>query len=227
MVRREHAATVLRELSARLINQTTQASAPTVTSHATRAWLNARSTDAPALADASSSPNASLQENENNTATAYIQAEKTALRLIARAEQCSAGLARKLEKRKHDPAVIREVISKLTELKLLNDSRFARLWLQSSLRFARSPRRLLASLCARGIDRDEAESALKEALDAETEKSLLARFVKKSARKLRNMRRKPGGSEDNGEDITRSLKFLLKGEGFSSSAIEEYLSETD
>ena len=157
--------------------------------------------------------------------TEYIQAEKAALRLIARAEQCSAGLARKLEKRKHDPAVIREVISKLSELKLLDDSRFARLWLQSRLRFARSPRRLHASLCARGIDRDEAESALKEALDAETEKVLLARFVNKSARKLRNMRRKPGGSEYNSEDVTRSLKFLLKGEGFSSAAIEEYLEE--
>ena len=150
-VRRELAVMVLPERSARLINQTTQAFAPTVTLHATRAWLNARSTDALALADASSSPNASLQENENNTTTEYIQAEKTALRLIARAEQCSAGLARKLEKRKHDPAVIREVISKLSELKLLDDSRFARLWLQSRLRFARSPRRLHASLCARGF----------------------------------------------------------------------------
>jgi len=155
--------------------------------------------------------------------TEYIKAEKTALRLIARAEQCSAGLARKLEKRKHDPAVIREVISKLIELKLLDDNRFARLWLQSRLRFARSPRRLLVSLCARGIDRDEAQSALKETLDADNEKALLARFVKKSVRKLRSMRRKPGGSEENGEDVTRSLKFLLKGEGFSSAAIEEYL----
>ena len=157
--------------------------------------------------------------------TEYIKAEKTALRLIARAEQCSAGLARKLEKRKHDPAVIREVISKLIELKLLNDSRFARLWLQSRLRFTRTPRRLLASLCARGIDRDEAESAIKEVLDAETEKTLLARFVKKSARKLRNMRRKPGNNEGKGENVTRSLKFLLKGEGFSAAAIEEYLEE--
>jgi len=145
--------------------------------------------------------------------TEYIKAEKTALRLIARAEQCSAGLARKLEKRKHEPAVIREVISKLTDLKLLNDSRFARLWLQSRLRFARSPRRLFTSLCARGIDRDEAQAALKEVLDDETEKTLLARFAKKYARKLRNQ----------GEDVMRSLKFLLKGEGFSSAAIEEYL----
>jgi regulatory protein len=160
-----------------------------------------------------------LRENENNTATAYIQAEKVALRLIARAEQCSAGLTRKLEKRKYDPAVVNDVISRLTELKLLDDSRFARLWLESRLRFARSPRRLLSSLCARGIDHDEAESALKEVLNADNEKALLARFVKKHARKLRLMRHKLSGSED----ATRSLKYSLKGEGFSSAVIEEYL----
>ncbi|MDR0321872.1 MAG: recombination regulator RecX [Treponema sp.] len=160
-----------------------------------------------------------MEESENSTTTAYLRAEKAALRLIARAEQCTNGLIRKLERRKHDPASISEVISMLTKANLLNDSRFASLWLRSRLRFARTPRRLLSSLCARGIDHDDAQAALQTALDPETENSLLARFVKKHARKA-------GGKKgEKTEDIKRSLKFLLRGEGFSTAAIGQYLEE--
>jgi len=145
----------------------------------------------------------------------YQKAEKTALNLIARAEQCSAGLSRKLEKRKHDTSVINKVIFNLTEKKLIDDSRYSRFWLQSRLRFTRSPRQLLSSLCAKGIDRDDAQSALKSVLDEETEYALLERFVKiyekKSAKK-----------KDNHGDVTRSLKFLLKNEGFSFQAVQKF-----
>ena len=141
----------------------------------------------------------------------YIHAEKTALRLIARAEQCSAGLARKLEKRGCDEACTRKVISRLTELNLLDDCRFARLWLQSRLHFTRTPKRLLSSLCARGIGRYDAQAALKDILDKEAELALIMRYVKKYARKA---------AHENG---LRSLKFLLKNEGFSTQAIQSFL----
>jgi regulatory protein len=152
-----------------------------------------------------------LEESENNESTPYLRAEKIALRLIARAEQCTGGLTRKLERRGFDSACINEVISKLTELKLLDDNRFARLWLESRLRLPRSPRRLLSSLCARGIDHDDAQTALKNILDEETEMSLLARFAKKYSRKT--------------DGDSRSLKYLLKNEGFSSLAIKQFLGE--
>ena len=142
----------------------------------------------------------------------YIHAERTALRLIARAEQCSAGLARKLEKRGHNEDCARKVISHLIELNLLNDSRYARFWLQSRLRFTRSPRQLLSSLCAKGVERAEAEAALKSILDEETETSLMERFVKKH-------KKKAGKSGD----VTRSLKHVLKNEGFSYQVIQNFL----
>jgi regulatory protein len=138
-----------------------------------------------------------------------LRAEKTALRLIARAEQCSGGLARKLKKRGFDTVSINRVISQLAELDLLDDSRFARLWLQSRLRFTRSPRRLLSSLCARGVDRNDAETALKAVLDKDTEFALLAQLVRKCPQKNR------GGA--------LSLKFFLKSEGFSTAAIHQFL----
>ena len=149
-------------------------------------------------------------------ASACLRAEKAALRLIARAEQCTPGLVRKLKKRGHESACINAVISRLTELKLLDDRRFAQLWLESRLRLARSPRRLLSSLCSRGIDRDDGESALKAALDEDTEHALLIRFVKRHSRKA--------AGNDNGA-VTRSLKYLLKNEGFSSAAIQKFFDE--
>jgi len=152
-----------------------------------------------------------LEEIENNETSEYIRTEKVALRLIARAEQCSAGLARKLKKRKFDDAIINEVICKLTEINLLDDSRYARLWLQSRLRFARNPRLLLSSLYSRGIDRDDAEAALRTVLNEEdTEFTLLTRFLKKYGKKA---------------DDARSLKFLLKNEGFSIQTIQRFLDE--
>ncbi|MCL2765093.1 MAG: recombination regulator RecX [Treponema sp.] len=182
-----------------------------------RAWLNARNTDGPERADASSSQNVSLQNSETNTLPAnldeqYIRAEKAALRLVARAEQCSAGLARKLKRRGHDCACINEVITKLTELNLLNDGRFACLWLQSRLRFTRSPRQLLSSLCARGIEHDCAVSALRETLNEDAENALLKKYIKKNAWKIKG---------------AKSLKFFLKNEGFSMTAISHFLNDED
>jgi len=154
-----------------------------------------------------------VEEEAFRFAAECLRAEKTALRLIARAEQCSPGLMRKLQKRKFTAACAGAVISRLCELKLVDDRRFARLWLESRLRLARSPRRLLSSLCGHGIDRDDAEAALKAVLnEEETELALLTRFLKRRPRKA-----------GRGEEGERSLKYLLKSEGFSPQAITRFL----
>jgi regulatory protein len=175
----------------------------------THAWSSVKSTDSRAQGGVSSSPNANLEESDNNT-TVYLQAKNTALRLIARAEQCTHGLAFKLEKRGYDRSCVNRVISELSEQNLLNDRRFAQLWLESRMRLTRSPQRLLASLCGRGIDRKDAEAAFRTVFDEETELSLLKRFVKKNALKARRGK---------GADTARSLKYLLNNEGFSPQAI--------
>jgi regulatory protein len=149
------------------------------------------------------------EEGAFRFAASCLRAERAASRLIARAEQCSRGLCRKLEKRGFQALCVNAVISRLLELALIDDRRFARLWLESKMRLARSPRRLLVSLCARGIDRDDAEAALKEVLDEETEMALLSRFIKKAFKKNNNI----------GETALKQLKFKLKNEGFSNQAI--------
>jgi regulatory protein len=159
-----------------------------------------------------------VEEEGLRFASACLRAEKTALRLIARAEQTCLGLARKLEKRGHAPACARSVISQLCESGLLDDRRYARLWLDARIsRQSTSPRRLLIALNARGIDRDDTSLALKEALDDDAEFLLLKRFADKLRRKKKN-------NSDDGND-GRSLKYLLKSEGFSSLAIQRFLTE--
>ncbi|MDR2729652.1 MAG: recombination regulator RecX [Treponema sp.] len=135
-----------------------------------------------------------------------LLAEKAALRLIARAEQCSAGISLKLEKRKFSSKCADTVISRLIELKLIDDKRFARLWLESRPGLTRSPRRLLAGLVKRGIDMNCAKSILSEVLDEETEFSLLRRFAEKHSQ----------------EHDKQELEYLFKREGFSSKAIRLY-----
>jgi len=157
-----------------------------------------------------------MPEEEVQNTSEYLRTEKAALRLISRAEQCTAGLARKLKKRGCDDACADAVISHLCELGLLDDSRFARLWLESRLRLAHSPRRLLSALCARGIARDEAEAAIKTVLDEDAENAMLAKFAARFAKK--HARKFAGESED----VTRKLKYLLKSEDFSQAAIRRF-----
>jgi regulatory protein len=109
-----------------------------------------------------------------------IKAEKIALRLIARAEQSVSGLAAKLEKRGVDQSAARKVISGLLDKKLLDDTRYAELWIRARIgRKAPSPLSFLVSLEKRGIDREASLNAIRKVLDEETEYSLLVRFIDK------------------------------------------------
>jgi regulatory protein len=153
-------------------------------------------------------------------ASECMAAQKAALKLIARAEQSPLGLLYKLEKRGHDGNCIHQVLSRLAELNLVDERRYARLWLESRLaRRADSPRHLLSGLCARGIDRNYAESAIKAALDTDTELALLKRYVQK----LKNRTNFTKIINRNTTEPERPLTFYLKGQGFSFSVIEIFI----
>jgi regulatory protein len=138
-----------------------------------------------------------------------LKAEAAALRLITRAEQCSAGLFRKLEQRKHPPEAVRAVLIRLMELDLVDDWRYAKLWLKSrTSRGKKGPRTLETALRARGIDRKTAAAALKAALAGDGEAKLLERCAQKAAERKHQ--------DDAG------LRFFLKREGFSFAAIEAF-----
>jgi regulatory protein len=152
-------------------------------------------------------------------ASECMAAEKAALKLIARAEQTPMGLLVKLEKRGHSGACIHQVLTRLKELNLLDEQRYIKLWLESRLaRRADSPRHLLSCLCARGIDRNYAESGIKAILDTETELSLLKRYVKKLPKQKKFIQ----FINRSNADPQRSLISYLKGQGFSFAVIEMY-----
>ena len=149
------------------------------------------------------------EEASRFTETCY-RAEKIALRLIARAEQNSLGLAAKLERRGFDAVVVKTVISRLFGRNLLDDGRYAGLWVRSrlALKKAPSPQWLLAALRKRGIDRNVSLKAIDAVLDPQTEYELLLRYMEQA--------RFPRSK------MAFSLRAQLKYEGFSSAVLDTY-----
>ena len=139
--------------------------------------------------------------------SACLRAEKKALQLIARAEQNTFKLKQKLGKQGHDSKCVKAVIERLVEHGILDDSRYAALWLESRISLqAVSPLRLRTGLSSRGIGQDIIKPLLKEFLDEEKEQKLLERYAQKLMRK---------------NDFD-SLRYKLKSEGFSSFAINGF-----
>jgi regulatory protein len=155
------------------------------------------------------------EEEALRFAASCYRAERAGRRLIARAEQNSAGLLRKLELKGYDSACVSAVISYFAGLDLVNDSRFAERWLMA--RLARKtgktpgPRRLQSMLAGRGIGRDDAGAAIEKVLDSEAEWELLQSFVKKTF---------PSGTAG-----VYSLRGRLRYEGFSSSVLNRFFEE--
>jgi len=147
-----------------------------------------------------------------DNAAACLAAEQAALRLIARAEQCTVGLARKLEQRRHKAEIVRIALARLTEMDLINDARFSELWLKPKIsRGSKGPRTLLVSLQSRGIDAKTARAALDTLLTDDAEAALLRRCLEKAHIKH---------WETEGEK--RRIRFFLKAEGFSAAAIDDF-----
>ena len=147
-------------------------------------------------------------------ARACLAAEKAGLRLVARAEQNACGLNLKLKKRGHERLCAAAAVARLCADGLVDDRRYARLWLASRIAGrASSPRELLGSLRSRGIGRDDAAAAFDEVLDADAECLLLERFLVRH-------RRRYGDPASLPAEGLRTLRYRLRGEGFSAGAVE-------
>ena len=151
-----------------------------------------------------------VQENASSSQNANIEAEKIALRLIARAEQNSRGLLNKLLLRGVEISIGKEVIDSLLDRNLLNDERYAELWIKSRLagRKAASPRQLMNTLRNKGIDKYSLKEAMEKSFDSDSEFILLCNFLDKNP--------------ENKELDENYLIPLLKYEGFSADSINRY-----
>ena len=163
----------------------------------------------------SSSANVSLNTPE------YIKAEKAALALVARAEQCTHGLKYKLEKKKIPVDVIQNVLDHLIELNLVNDLRYAQLWLKMKIgRGNKGPRMLSLLLKAKGMDTATIDAALAAVLTPEVETVLLRNCLNKAAHDKKD--RAKILNAKNPDDSKAATRRFLKMEGFSAEAIECY-----
>ncbi|MDR2500742.1 MAG: recombination regulator RecX [Treponema sp.] len=144
-----------------------------------------------------------------------FHAERAALRLVARAEQCRAVLARKLAVRGYPGPCVAAAIAYLDVVDLVNDGRYARLWLTYHVSHgARSPRALFQGLCRRGLPQDTIKAALQAVLDPELEGRLLRRFLQKTRRQSKKQ-----------SQTSATLKRTLRFEGFSPALIARLLEE--
>ena len=158
------------------------------------------------------------EEEDFLFASACYRAEKSALRLIARAEQCSLGLMSKLEHRGYSEAVAKRVVSRFTDNNLLDDRRYAEIWIRSRLgsKKALGPRWLLAALGKKGIDRDSSKKALEKVLDYETEHAYLIKYLEMA---------KQDRSVSPGKRGVWSLRAQLKYAGFSPVTLDRYFEQ--
>ncbi|GHU52661.1 hypothetical protein FACS1894200_13220 [Spirochaetia bacterium] len=109
-----------------------------------------------------------------------FEVEQAALHLIACAEQSAVNLSSKLIRQRYTRESVQAVITHLQDVDLLNDSRYARMWLESRMgAHINSPNQLLATLCRRGLAHGVAHAAYKLVVTFEKELSLLTRYVSK------------------------------------------------
>jgi SOS response regulatory protein OraA/RecX len=156
-------------------------------------------------------------------AAAATACEKAALALVTRAEQCRAGLERKLKLKKHSAEAVAAVLARLCSQRLVDDRRYAELWLKGAVaRGTKGPRALSAALRAKGLDKADVSAALDAALsactrgageDATAEDGLLRRCAQKA------------GKKKNGPEGREQVRWFLKNEGFSAEAIGRYLAD--
>ena len=151
------------------------------------------------------------EEESLRFAAACYQAERVAMKLVARAEQNSQGLIVKLERRGYDALVAKTVVSHLLSRNLLDDGRYAELWIRSRLAGGKAPtpRWLLVSLQKRRIDRAFSRTALTKVLDPETEYALLLKYLEAA----------PEGKK------AGYLRARLKYEGFSYAVLQRYFDD--
>ena len=119
----------------------------------------------------------SEEESEDLLEAALVfSAERLAMNYLARAEQCRAGLTRKLIAKGLDKKVIFPALDYLESVKYLDDYRFAGAWLRNrSIDHAEGRIKLSAELAARGVDKTAAVKALDEFFESTDELELCRR----------------------------------------------------
>ena len=121
-----------------------------------------------------------VPQTQDESSSPAAAATQKALALLARCEQCRAGLTRKLLAKGFSKGTVEGVLDALEEKGFLSDQRFARAWLNSRrIGKAEGRTRLLAELASRGIAKDVAKKAVDDFFEEFDEEEICARAAQK------------------------------------------------
>jgi regulatory protein len=142
----------------------------------------------------------------------FLSCYDRAIDLLAAAEHCGRSLERKLLARGYAEGEVAQTLSRLAEEDILNDRRFAALWIEfRQRRKDEGGQRLLEGLRRRGVDRQTAEAAVREAALGDEYRAAFFRAKEKI------LARAPGARIEE-----RGLVSLLLRKGYSRSEIRKY-----
>ena len=145
------------------------------------------------------------------------RAWESALRLLIYRERSRKELKDKLEGKKYSPEAVSATIGKLERLDLLNDEKFARLWVNSRINFKpRSAWLIERELGQKGIESETARTILEELLPPEREREAARQLAE---RRFRLYRGQPP------EASRRKLFSYLARRGFSPGLVREIVNE--
>ena len=139
------------------------------------------------------------------------QANNYALRLLSIRPRGARELADRLRKKGAEEGTIEAVIAGLGSAGLVDDNKFARLWIESRMSLKpMGASRLRSELIAKGIDRDIIDSVLSTFKDEMDEEDAALRLAQKKLRLLRGLDTKTA---------RRRLAGFLSRRGFSAATV--------
>ena len=126
---------------------------------------------------------ASEHDDELLDAGLAAAVELKAVTYLARAEQCRAGLTKKLIEKKYDKKYVGMALDYLEKRGYLSDARFARAWLHDRrINHFEGRTKLSGELAARGIEREVAAAALDEFFTENDETEICRKAYEKFVR---------------------------------------------
>lgn len=146
-------------------------------------------------------------------AAAAYRAEKKALALLLRSEQCGFLLEQKLRKKNFDARACQLALEYLREKTFLDDSRYTRAWLAGRAgKKAEGRKRLEAELLRRGIAREIIQTELDDFFCARDEYELCRAAFDKALRLKKN---------------PEKIRRYLQRQGFSFGHIQRVMEEEE